>query len=325
MPTSVFIRIQELKGLLEDLSEIDFDRFSKPGYTVKVLNFVRPENGLIHDPLYNIGFEKYENEVRDCYLFMADYFRDLESGRYNDKEKLVFAVEEPNFCWGRNSGPAKTTLLADHIFTLCPYTAQSTEKRTSVFYPFNEDFIPKKFDKEYDVIYSGSNPRYVPWTSFLRIMSKYKYRHIYYNSGTNPNCSYQDKINLLSKTKITLVHGLCSVDPSQISQYMSFPNAENNKAFSHLNQGLMPQTKTRMFEPAFCKSLILCYKDPWNVIENFFTPNKDFIYFENESDLSNKLDQIINDYENYQDVINSAYEKAINNYTTKHFVERYLK
>jgi len=293
---------------------------------MKVLNFVRPENGLIHDPLYNIGFEKYEKETRDCYLFMADYIRDLETNpNYRDKERVVFAVEEPNFCWGPDSPPAKTTILADAILTLCPFTAETTEKRTAVFYPFNEDFIPKSFDKEYDVLYSGSNPQYVPWSTYLSIISRYKYRHIYYNAGTNPSCTYQEKISLLSKTKVTLVHGLCSVQPTQVHQYMSFPNAAKNRAFSHLSSGLMPQLKTRMFEPAFCKSLILCYKDPWNVIENYFDPEKEFIYFENEQDLSEKLQFILNNYGNYTGIIEAAYTRAINNYTTKHFIEKYLK
>lgn len=292
---------------------------------MQVLNFVRPENGLIHDPLYNIGFEKYETVTRDCYLFMADYFRDLESNRYRDKERVVFAVEEPNFCWGPESGPAKTTIQADAILTLCPYTAASTEKRTSVFYPFNGDFIPKNTDKIYDIIYSGSNPRYVPWTTFLNIISKYNYRHIYYNTGTNPSCTYKEKIDLIAHTRITLVHGLCTVQPSQVGQYMSFPNATNNKAFTHLSRGIMPQIKTRMFEPAFCKSLILCYKDPWNVIENFFDPEKEFLYFENENDLSEKIQHILNNYSNYNSLIEAAYNRAINNYTTKHFIEKYLQ
>ena len=37
---------------------------------MKVLNFLRPENGLTEDPLYYMNFEKYEKVARDCYLFI---------------------------------------------------------------------------------------------------------------------------------------------------------------------------------------------------------------------------------------------------------------
>ena len=47
---------------------------------MKVLNFLRPENGLTEDPLYYLNFEKYESTARDCYLFMADFYGDLYSG-----------------------------------------------------------------------------------------------------------------------------------------------------------------------------------------------------------------------------------------------------
>jgi len=44
---------------------------------MKVLNFVRPENGLIHDPIYYLGFENFEEDGRDCYFFMADLYDEL--------------------------------------------------------------------------------------------------------------------------------------------------------------------------------------------------------------------------------------------------------
>jgi spore maturation protein CgeB len=71
--------------------------------------------------------------------------------------------------------------------------------------------------------------------------------------------------------------------------------------------------------------LILCKKDNWNIIEKWFEPNKEFLYFENEIDLENLITEILKNYDKYQIIINNAYNKAINNYTTRHFVEKYLK
>lgn len=292
---------------------------------MKVLNFVRPENGLIHDPLYNLGFEKYEKEARDCYLFMADYIRDLETNpKYRDKERVVLTLEEPNFCVDILGDQARTTFLADKILTLCPYTAECFSKRQLVFFPFSEDFIPKSFDKDIDIVYTGSQPQNVGWDKFMSVAGQHNFAYAHYNSGNFPNCTYQQKIDLYRRSKIALIHGLCSVNPINIERYLSFPCGRINKAFSHLDKLLLPQVKSRMFEAAFCKSLMLVYRDDWNPIENWFTPNKDFLYFSNEYE----LDQLINeqlDERQHDDMIDNAYNKAINNYTTKHFVERYLK
>ena len=99
---------------------------------MKVLNFVRPENGLTEDPLYYMNFEKYEDVGRDCYLFMADFYRDLYSGNYDNKEKVALTLEEPNFC----IADGDNVLLhekANTILTLCPYTAELFDNRTFVF------------------------------------------------------------------------------------------------------------------------------------------------------------------------------------------------
>ena len=101
---------------------------------MKVLNFLRPENGMTEDPLYYMNFEKYQNDVRDCYFFMADFSGDLLSGRYDDKEKIVLTLEEPNSCIGSASN-AQFHLKADKVLTLCPYTAELFDNRTFVFLP----------------------------------------------------------------------------------------------------------------------------------------------------------------------------------------------
>ena len=48
------------------------------------------------------------------------------------------------------------------------------------------------------------------------------------------------------------------------------------------------------------------------------------MYFDDEADLDKKLNHIINHYDEFDDMRQNAYNKAINNYTTKHFVENYL-
>jgi len=290
---------------------------------MKVLNFVRPENGLVHDPLYYFGFEKYEKEAIDCYLFMADFYNELSSKKYNDKYKIVLTLEEPNFCTGNENGKhASISKYTDKILTLCPYTAELFKNREFIFFPFNENYIPKEQNKIWDVIYTGSIPRNIPWNNYLNIIKRYKYRDVYYNRGTNINCSYIEKINLYAQSKIALVHCLCT--PLSKNLYLSYPKAKHNRAFSHLDRGIMPQIKSRIFEAAFSKTLILCWKDPWKIIEHFFEPEKDFLYFTDEKDLEEKLNFILNNYKKFEPIIESSYNKAINFYTTKHFVKKFI-
>lgn len=298
------------------------------------------KNGLNADPIYNLGFEKYENIGRDCYLFLGDAYSSVFDERMYDKERVFLSLEEPNFCtdidgphaklhdgWGSVSTGGKLfqSKPVENILTLCPYTAECFDNRTAVFFPFNEDLIPNSYDKIYDVIYTGGIPAFTQWGKFLDVMYKYNFRDVHYSRGTNPSCSYIEKLQLYSKSKISLCHGLAIAYPEHISRYKAFPKSEINKAFSHLDKNIMPQIKSRVFESAFSKSIILYWKDPWNTIENFFEPEKEFIYFENENDLKEKIEEILNNYDKYKQVAENAYNKAINNYTTKHFVEKYLK
>jgi len=290
---------------------------------MKVLNFLRPENGMTEDPLYYMNFEKYENDVRDCYFFMADFSNDLFSGRYDDKEKIVLTLEEPNSCTIAAHN-AQFHLKADKILTLCPYTADLFENRTLVFFPFSEDWIPEETEKVIDVSYFGSIETTHFWRSYIQnVFTKYNFRYGHYNMGNVPRCSYQDKLKILSQSKISVVHGLWRSLSAE--GHMQFPRASENLAFSHLDEGIGPQVKSRMFEAAFSRCVILCQRDYWNPIELWFEPEKEFMYFDNEKDLDEKINYIINHYDEFDDMRINAYNKAINNYTTKHFVDRYLK
>ena len=285
---------------------------------MKVLNFTRPENGLIEDPLYYLNFEEYENIARDCYLFMADFASEIKTDKYNDKEKIVLTLEEPNGCiW------ADFDNYCDKILTLCPYTSEGSLKRTTVFFPFHQKYIPKNFDKEFDVAYFGGFPRFFPWAHYIEeINKKYSLKWGNYHSGTNTKCTYNEKIDIYSKSKISIVHGLCDIQHGHQYEYLKVNS--QNKAYSHINELVMPQVKSRMFEAAFCKSLILCQKDYWNPIELFFEPNKDFIYFENSEDMMDKIKIILDNYDQYQPIVESAFQKSINNYTVDNFVKKYL-
>lgn len=249
------------------------------------------------DPIHNLGFEKYSDLGKDCYFFYGN----VPHPSYKeicDLPKYYFATEEQ---LRKNDESISYTDYFDKIFTICSPCAEERPKRESVFFPFNEEFIPTKIEKKVEVIYTGfAFGKHIG--DILTTIRKYSYTYVSFHKGgpvTNSNVSYAEKLKLISESKINVIHNLL----------------DNNT----------PQLKTRPFESAFCKTLMLCYKDDWNVIEEWFEPEKDFIYYTSQEDLENKINQILANYDDYSYIIENAHKKAVSNYTTKHFVEKYLK
>ena len=58
------------------------------------------------------------------------------------------------------------------------------------------------------------------------------------------------------------------------------------------------------------KTLMLIYKDEWNVIENWFEPNVDFLYWETFEELEKMMSDILNNYNNYWHIVENAHEKV---------------
>jgi hypothetical protein len=161
--------------------------------------------------------------------------------------------------------------------------------------------LPTTYEKKFDVVYAGfAGATHV--SDLLSVIMRYNYCFISFSNSiggvTHMNVSYPEKLNLIGQSKISVVHNLCA----------------NNT----------PQLKSRPFESAMCKSLILCKKDEFNFIETWFEPNVDFLYYETNLDLENTINKVISNYNDYQFMIDNAYHKAINNYTTEVFVQKYL-
>ena len=143
--------------------------------------------------------------------------------------------------------------------------------------------------------------------------------------ATDTNLLFKDKINLVAKTKISICYNLVHVLPDHLKAIKSHHEYQKSEAFSTLdNWKVMPQFKTRVHEAAISKTLNLIRKDEWNVVEEYYKPDEDFIYFEDERDLKNKINEISNDWSNYESIIESAYEKSLN-YTTENFIEKIKK
>src|SRR4051794_29041093 len=296
------------------------------------------------DPTRHFGFGRFADQAGDFWL-AAGHF-DFETIRPLDDQKIVYLdLEEPNRFF--SADPAFNRQAYEqtfhHIFTLCPYTAawlnrlQGCPRRTPVFFPFNDRFIPERREKVFDVIYTGH--LVAPAVSRLGdAIAPFNYRLVSQSDDprvTDRSASYTYKLDLIARSRVTVVQNLLFLRPGHVRAAKATEGWEENEAFADIvraveagdepaaDEVVAPQIKSRVFEAAFCRSLILCRRDQWNVIERFFEPGEEFVYYE-EGQLRETLGRILADFGSYQRVIDRAFERAREQYTTEAFVNRYL-
>ena len=304
------------------------------------------------DPTRYFDFAQYANQCGN--FLLAEGIFDFSLLEKLQAEKVVYLeFEEPNrFFASRpsfNHIPHEASF--DKIFTICPYTAKwlneiyGNNKRVPVYFPFNEKYIPQESVNNFDIIYTGhiNSPNIM---QLVKAMTKYNYCLVSNSDSslvTHRGVSYVDKLKLIAQSKITLTHNLLFPSPGHIYNVNQHKDFTRNPAFQFVphmnlldkliakmglskkyNEVMVPQLKSRLFEAAFCRSLIVCRRDPWNLVERFFEPDKEFIYYE-DGKLEETIDGILKHYNDYKPIIENAFQKAINNYTTEHFFQTYLK
>ena len=309
--------------------------------------------GYSQDPTKYFGFSQFANQCGDFVLIEGAFEKaaqweqfclsDEELMRIKAKKIVRLEFEEPNkFCIGDD--PEDYDKDFYRIFTLCPYTSEwlnkkhNVIKRIPIFFPFNEEHIPPPRKKQYDIIYTGHivSPKLL---QELQAMANFNYRFVSNSEHplvTNRSATYAEKMYLIAETKITLVHNLLYLTSKHIKQIWRFQGWQNNHAFDLIPRPgqiwrrmtdrnvVVPQLKSRVFEAAFGRSLILCKRDSFNVIERYFAPDKEFVYYD-EGHFKEKVSEILANYDDYVPVIEQAYKRAVENYTTAKFVEKYLK
>ena len=322
---------------------------------MKVIN--RSSHGYSQDPTKNLGFEAYDGlGPSDVALIIAAF--DQAAGCWEQfklppaelaavkKMRVVrLEFEEPNKFFIPEDFDAYDAEF-HRVLTLCPFTAeyfnkrQGIERRIPIFFPFNEQFIPSKREKQYDIIYTGHlHPK--PIMRDMKTISRFNYRLVSNSAHelvTDRGVKYEEKLSLISQSKITLTHNLLYPTLRHVLNVMKYPGWKVNKAFSDIPHRLLgltkrllvgpeievPQLKSRIFEAAFCRSLILCKKDNFSVIEKYFTPGEEFVYYE-EGRLAEAVAKILANYDAHLPVIEKAYARAVAQYTTTALFEKYLK
>tara|TARA_R100001082_G_scaffold64487_1_gene36314 strand:- start:777 stop:1718 length:942 start_codon:yes stop_codon:yes gene_type:complete len=216
----------------------------------------------------------------------------------------------------------------DEIYTICPHTIQWHKDHFQgpdykyIFHPFDGSYSPTDFEKDAEVCYFGGihGKNHV---EMAKSMVQFDYRLISMTHNrlvTHHNVPHRTKLDLVAKTKISLCSNLLPLTDDIIHYIKQYPSWEKNQAFSHLDEYIAPQYKCRAAEAAFCRSLLMVKRDPWNLIEHYFVPDEEFIYFDNEEDLTEKITEVLANYDKYQGMIEKAYQRSLN-YTSKPLVD----
>jgi hypothetical protein len=276
------------------------------------------------DPVLNLNIEKYLPKMNNINLL---YGLDSYSGKiYDNYKNILIDFEEPNFINARLPDMEKylsITKKLDKKLTLCPYTAKYINKLLNkyiaqpCFFPFDVEFITSKlgeptFKKSIDVLYIGHNVSTIT-NLFLKVSEKI----------SMPN--YLDKILALYNTKIAICHNVLfyeNIIPEYnklINEILELRNEEGENNYE------VPQLKSRIFEAGFSKCIPIVYYHSSKIIETYFTPDVDFIYFKTEIELMSLIQKILLDYDSYKYIAENIYKKCIENYKVSDFVEKYFK
>jgi hypothetical protein len=243
---------------------------------------------------------------------------------------VLFLWEEPNDFWV----PSIEEIVKKNYFKIhklisnCPYSTEyynnlyGNDKRICGFNPFNINNIPTDFTKIYDVYFTG-HYRFNPWLrNVIEIINKFNNAIVSFDGGNFSNVGFHKKIQINSNSKISVVWN-CLYETSGIKMWEKHPG---HKTIEHLKYSrFTPQIKTRTLEAAACKSIMLCHFEEFRIVETMFTPDKDFIYWYNTNDLEEKIHEILSNYDKYTHLAEHAHQTLINNWTTYHFFEKYLR
>jgi hypothetical protein len=257
--------------------------------------------------------------------------------KYKDFEsrKLLNLWQPCEFVFPQNEigeDALQQTKYFTKVYTICPYSAKwmnkmlGDEKHEAIFYPFGDDVIPERQEKIYDVVYFGGIHG-IDHAECLQQISKFNYRFISQQSYPPPytptdfNVSFKEKLDIVAKTKISVCYNMLHFQAHHQHGIKQYDKWWENEAFAYMDDyGRAPQFKQRVHESAFSRTLILCKRDYWNLIEYYYEPNVDFIYFNDNSELEGLIRDILHNYKDYEKMIENAYNKSLN-YTSKNLYE----
>ena len=289
------------------------------------------------DPTRFLDFEFASNDYRtkDIHFYISPQDEPFLLSQWGIKNyALEFELPNEWFTKYKNKAISHECQF-DKIFTIDPLFCKqrnvflNKEIYVPVFFPFSEKNVSKYInsEKRYDVcISAGEFPRWVKkmlsqlYKLNLRICIISKFEQ-FVQFATHSNVSYKEKLDLIAQSKISICWNDISVEKFNLSEKEIF---DLNKQGVVIKNNHITQHKSRIQEAAFCKSLIICKRDAFNIIEDIYNENENFHYINGDDSDVDKILSIVTNYKTYQQNIESTYQLALEKYTTKAFYEKYI-
>jgi hypothetical protein len=303
------------------------------------------------------NFENYLDDYVDddvCFYFgensRSHSNNNLDVLKENFSSRIFYNQEQPCAYTLMEEGYVSSDIenFFTDIYTICPYSAKwsnelysdGDDKFKPILFPIDEVNLISDIElseKVWDSIFYGSVCG-KDHREAIEIISKFKYNFFtlgqeywYPNDNksaqslvpkiTDVNVHTFDKWKIMASTKVIPIYNQLYIHDYHIRNIRSYDEWNKNEAWSHIDDKIAPQLKPRVTEAAFFKVLMLVKRDPWNVIEQWFDPDKDFIYFDTNEELEELIHETTTNLDRYWHIVENAYNKACGKYTTKHILE----
>jgi len=287
-----------------------------------------------------LDLEEFGDDSQEVVLFYginSTLNRELQEQYKHYKRRILLDLWSPCDLYAQNDILEQDHFKAQEYFTdvfcICPFTVEwsnkitNTDKWKCVFYPWQPSIVPVNFEKKYDVCFVGGIHSQEHFDA-LQVIKKFNYRFISQSPFAEPtdiNISNKEKLDLIAQCKIVVCFNLLYLKEDHWHFAMNNYNLAGNMAFNHpraigtVNPTYTaPQFKSRSHEAASGKSLILCKKDEWDLI-NYYYDEDSFVFFDQVDDLESTISNILENYQNYQSKIDLAYQRVYN-FTTKNLI-----
>ncbi len=223
-----------------------------------------------------------------------------------------------------------------HTYTICPYTLKWLNKKIgtkgeAIAFPYSKNCF-SHLDwsiKDTASMYMGTI-MCEEHESILKAMSSHSHfvsSLSHHPMATHIGLSSFEKWNLLARVKCSVMMNLCPITDHHKMWIKKNEGFEKHEALNNFDENFVPQFKPRVIESMVCNVVCLVKKDKWNVIENWFTPGEDFIYWETYDELQELIDDIDSNFENYIAITESA-RKKVEKFEIKniiHLIKKQLK
>lgn len=283
-----------------------------------VLPYIQPE------------FDKLSEEDSDIVFFNGVQFIDdpkLLDPYMHYKRRVLFAHWSPcEFIRRPNLYYFDAYERFTEVYCVCPFTVKfmndyfGEEKFIYIPYPYTNYSIGNWYEYDSASCWFGSING-DEHASAIDTISKFKYKYITsqkntwlhhpyeYNKCTHVNLTTEAKLKQVSKCKSSLTFNKLYRAPGVVVNH-GVDGAQLNIWQMFQEDGTMPQFKVRTHEIATCKSLILCKKDYWNLIEDFYTEGEHFLYFESNEELEEIIADVDSNIDKYLPIIENAFERV---------------